>query len=55
MLSDQDTRDAAHHGMQQEMIQLYTAFGAQASFIEPESPAISSTAPSRSSSQPSRG
>src|SRR5260221_8050169 len=31
MLSDQDTRDAARHGMQQEMIQLYTRFGAEAS------------------------
>jgi len=36
MLSDQDTRDAAHHGMQQEMLQLYSTFGAEAAFIEPE-------------------
>jgi hypothetical protein len=32
LLSDQDTRDAAHQGMQQELIQLYTQFGATASF-----------------------
>src|SRR5690349_18522644 len=30
LLADQDTRDAAHQGMQQELIQLYTQFGAQA-------------------------
>ena len=36
MLSDQDTRDSTHLAMQQEMIQLYTGFQAQASFIEPE-------------------
>ena len=36
MLADEDTRDSAHEGMQQEMVQLASAFGAQASFIEPE-------------------
>ncbi len=36
MLADQDTRDAAHQGMQQEMVQLAATFGAQASYIEPE-------------------
>ena len=36
MLADQDTRDAAHQGMKQEMVQLYAAFGAEASYVEPE-------------------
>jgi oligoendopeptidase F len=36
MLSDQDTRDAAHQGMQQEAIRLYTDFAARASYLEPE-------------------
>src|ERR1700676_2135316 len=36
LLADQDTRDAQHQGMKQEMVQLAAAFGAQASFIEPE-------------------
>jgi oligoendopeptidase F len=36
MLADQDTRDSAHEGMQQEMVQLASTFGATASFIEPE-------------------
>jgi oligoendopeptidase F len=36
MLADQDTRDAAHQGMQQEIVQLYSAFGAATAFIEPE-------------------
>jgi len=36
MLADQDTRVAAHEGMQQEMVQLAADFGAAASFIEPE-------------------
>src|SRR5438093_5572 len=36
MLSDQDTRDSQHQGMRQEMSQLYSSFGAQAAFIEPE-------------------
>ena len=36
MLADQDTRDAAHEGMRQEMVQLAAAFGAESSFIEPE-------------------
>ena len=35
-LADQDTRDQAHQGMQQEMVQLAAAFGAAASYIEPE-------------------
>ena len=36
MLADQDTRDAAHQGMRQEMVQLAAAFNAESSFIEPE-------------------
>ena len=36
MLADQDTRDAAHQGMQQEMVQLYATFSAATSFLEPE-------------------
>lgn len=36
MLADLDTRDAAHQGMQQEMVQLYSTFSAEASFLEPE-------------------
>src|SRR4051812_26422321 len=36
MLADQDTRDAAHQGMKQEMTQLASAFAADASYIEPE-------------------
>jgi len=36
MLADQDTRDAVHQGMQQEMVQLYANFGAATSFMEPE-------------------
>jgi oligoendopeptidase F len=36
MKSDQDTRVAGYQGMQQEMIQLATSFGAAAAFVEPE-------------------
>jgi oligoendopeptidase F len=36
MLADQDTRDAGHQGMQQEMVQLYANFSAATSFMEPE-------------------
>jgi len=36
MLADQDTRDSAHQGMKQEMVQLYSAFGGEASYVEPE-------------------
>ncbi|HEY3043294.1 MAG TPA: oligoendopeptidase F [Vicinamibacterales bacterium] len=36
MLADQDTRDSQHQGMKQEMVRLYSDFGTQASFIEPE-------------------
>src|SRR5919106_318066 len=36
MLADQDTRDSTHQGMRQEMVQLASAFSAEASFIEPE-------------------
>jgi len=36
LLSDQDTRDAAHQAMQQQMLQLYTDFQTAASYIEPE-------------------
>ncbi|MEQ1897206.1 MAG: oligoendopeptidase F [Vicinamibacterales bacterium] len=35
-LADQDTRVAANQGMQQQMMQLYTAIAAAAAFIEPE-------------------
>jgi len=36
MLADQDTRDARHQGMRQEMVQLAASFAAAASYIEPE-------------------
>jgi oligoendopeptidase F len=36
MLADQDTREAAPQGMQQEMQQLGAEFGAQVSYVEPE-------------------
>jgi oligoendopeptidase F len=36
MLADQDTRDAHHEGMKQEILQLYSKFAAAASYIEPE-------------------
>jgi len=36
MLGDQDTRDATHQGMRQQMVQLGAAFAAEAAFIEPE-------------------
>ncbi len=36
MLADLDTRDAAHQGMQQEMVQLAAGFSSEASFLEPE-------------------
>ena len=36
MLSDQDTRDAAHLGMKQEMTQLASTAGAENAYIEPE-------------------
>jgi len=36
MLADQDTRDSTHEGMRQEMVQLYSNFGAQSAYIEPE-------------------
>ncbi len=36
MLADQDTRESAAQGMQQEMQQLAAAFGSQASYMEPE-------------------
>jgi oligoendopeptidase F len=35
-LSDQDTRDAGHLAMQQQIIQMYSGFQAAASYIEPE-------------------
>jgi oligoendopeptidase F len=35
-LADQDTRDAPHEAMRQEMSQLAARFSAQASFLEPE-------------------
>jgi oligoendopeptidase F len=36
LLADQDTRDATHQGMRQEMTQLASAFAAESSYIEPE-------------------
>ncbi|GJQ21091.1 MAG: oligoendopeptidase F [Bacteroidia bacterium] len=36
MASDQDTRDSKYLGMVQELSQIYSDFGARASFIEPE-------------------
>jgi oligoendopeptidase F len=36
LLADQDTRDAAHHGMLQEMTQAWAAFQTQTSYMEPE-------------------
>ena len=36
MQSDQDTRDSAHRGMKQEMVQLAAAEGAENAYIEPE-------------------
>ncbi len=35
-LADQDTRDSTREGMQQEIVHLAAALGAQASFVEPE-------------------
>src|SRR5580765_8717939 len=36
LLADQDTRDATHQGMRQEMTQLRAAFNAQTAYLEPE-------------------
>ncbi|MGE0448577.1 MAG: oligoendopeptidase F [Vicinamibacterales bacterium] len=36
MLADQDTRNATHQGMTQEMTQLAAALGAESAFVEPE-------------------
>jgi oligoendopeptidase F len=36
MLADQDTRDATHQGMKQQMQQLEASFDATAAFVEPE-------------------
>jgi oligoendopeptidase F len=36
MMSDQDTRVSTYQGMQQEMIQVATTFGAETSYMEPE-------------------
>jgi oligoendopeptidase F len=36
LLADQDTRDSAHQGMRQEMVQLASRFSGEAAFIEPE-------------------
>jgi oligoendopeptidase F len=36
MLADQDTRESVPQGMREEMVQLGAAFGAEASYIEPE-------------------
>jgi len=36
LFADQDTRDATHQGMRQEMTQLGAAFNAQTAYLEPE-------------------
>jgi oligoendopeptidase F len=36
MISDEDTRVSKYQGMQQEMVQLAAAFGAEAAYFEPE-------------------
>jgi oligoendopeptidase F len=36
LLADQDTRDAAHHGMQQEMTQMWASFEGETSYVVPE-------------------
>jgi oligoendopeptidase F len=36
LFADQDTRDSEHQGMKQQMVQLLSAFNAQAAYIEPE-------------------
>jgi oligoendopeptidase F len=36
LISDQDTRVSTYQGMQQEVVQLWSAFGADCAFIEPE-------------------
>ena len=36
MLADQDTRDARHQGMRQEIVQLGAVFSAEAAYVEPE-------------------
>src|SRR3954467_7926297 len=36
LLADQDTRDSTHLGMRQEMTQVSTQFGSEASYIDPE-------------------
>jgi oligoendopeptidase F len=36
MLADQDTRVSLHEGMKQEMVQLFAAYSAAGSYIEPE-------------------
>jgi len=36
LLADQDTRDSTHQGMRQEMTQVGAAFGAEASYFDPE-------------------
>ncbi|MCA1562930.1 MAG: hypothetical protein LC804_22585 [Acidobacteria bacterium] len=36
MMSDQDTRVSKYQGMQQEMLQIASTFGAEAAFLEPE-------------------
>jgi oligoendopeptidase F len=36
LLADQDTRDSAHQGMRQEMSELFSRFGAESAYLEPE-------------------
>ncbi len=36
LLADQDTRDSAHQGMRQEMVQVAAAFSAAAAYVDPE-------------------
>ena len=36
LLADQDTRDSAHHGMEQEMTQVWASFESETSYVVPE-------------------
>src|SRR6185503_4362948 len=36
MLADQDTRDARHQGMRQEMVRVFTDLGSASAYFEPE-------------------
>lgn len=47
MLADEDTRDATHQGMTQEMTQLAAALGAESAYVEPEILSLGSDVVSR--------